>query len=207
MSVAELRPESPVAAIVARYANGVTCWFAGDYLNARVHLEQALAIYDAEPDPSVFKASTLDLPSVIMRFLALVLWPLGKIDRSRRLSEEAMRAPGEKRALSEANALVHNAVFDGLCGVHGRMLQQTEAILTIARQHRMPLYIAAGTHLNGLARWRAGDGAGGLAEMRRGWALLHENDCYLCEPFWGMQVAVADAEAGQVETGLEILKE
>jgi predicted ATPase len=87
------------------------------------------------------------------------------------------------------------------------MLEQTEAILTIARQHRMPLYIAAGSHLNGLAKWRAGDGAGGLAEMRRGWALLHESDCYLCEPFWGMQVAVADAETGQVETGLEILKE
>ena len=206
MSAAELRPELPVAAIVARYANGVTSWFSGDYLNARVHLEQALAIYAAEPDPAAFKASTLDLPSVIMRFLALVLWPLGKIDRSRRLAEEAVRAPGEKRALSQVNALVHNAVFDGRCGAHDRMLQQTEAILAIAREHRMPLYVAAGTHLNGLAKWRAGDGAGGLAEMRRGWTLLHENDCYLCEPFWGMQIAVADAEAGQLETGLEILQ-
>ena len=71
----------------------------------------------------------------------------------------------------------------------------------------MPLYVAAGTHLNGLAKWRAGDRTCGLAEMRRGWTLLHENDCYLCEPFWGMQVAIADAEAGQLETGLEILKE
>ena len=79
MSAADLRPESPVAAIVARYASGVTCWFEGDYLNARVHLEQALAIYGAEPNPATFKASTLDLPSVIMRFLALVLWPLGRL--------------------------------------------------------------------------------------------------------------------------------
>ena len=88
-----------------------------------------------------------------------------------------------------------------------RMLQRTEAILALARDHTMPLYMAAGTHLNGLAKWRAGDRTGGLAEMRRGWALLHENDCYLCEPFWGMQVAVANAEAGQLETGLEILGE
>jgi predicted ATPase len=42
--------------------------------------------------------------------------------------------------------------------------------------------------------------------MQRGWTLLHENDCYLCEPFWGMQVAVANAEAGQAATGLEILR-
>jgi predicted ATPase len=43
--------------------------------------------------------------------------------------------------------------------------------------------------------------------MRRGWTLLHENDCYLCEPFWGMQVAVANAAAGQADTALEILRE
>ena len=207
MSAANRRPESPVAAVVAHWTSGVTCWFGGDYLNARVHLEQALAIYAAEPDPATFKATTLDLPSVIIRFLALVLWPLGKIDRSRRLAEEAVSAPGEKRALAQVNALVHKAVFDGLCGVHPRMLQQTEAILSLAREHTMPLYAAAGTHLDGLAKWHAGDRMGGLAEMRRGWALLHEHDCYLCEPFWGMQVAVANAEAGQLETALEILRE
>ena len=171
-----------------------------------MHLERALAIYEAEPDPATFKASALDLPFVIMRFLALVLWPLGRIDRSRRLAAEAVRATGEKRALSQANALVHKAVFDGLCG---GMLQETETILALglAREHTMPLYVAAGSYLNGLAKWRAGERMGGLAEMRRGWTLLHENDCYLCEPFWGMQVAVANAEAGQLETGLEILRE
>nr|WP_271610526.1 hypothetical protein [Bradyrhizobium sp. CCBAU 21359] len=89
------------------------------------------------------------------------------------------------------------------------MLQQTETILALglARDHTMPLYVAAGTYLNGLAKWRDGDRATGLTEMRRGWTLLHENDCYLCEPFWGMHVAMADAESGQVETGLEILSE
>jgi class 3 adenylate cyclase/tetratricopeptide (TPR) repeat protein len=203
--VARQRPESPVAAVVADWTTGVTCWFGGDYLNARRHLERALAIYQAESDPATFKASALDLPFVILRFLALVLWPLGMIDRSCRLAAEAVRA-GDKPALSQANALVHKAVFDGLCG---GMLQETETILALglAREHTMPLYIAAGSYLNGLAKWRAGDRMDGLLEMQRGWTLLHENDCYLCEPFWGMQVAVANAEAGQFEAGLEILRE
>src|SRR5436190_1156276 len=205
MRVAGQRPESPVAAVLAHWTIGVTCWFGGDYVNARLHLEHALAIYEAEPDPAIFKASALDLPFVIMRFLALVLWPLGSIDRSRRLATAAVRAAGEKRALSQANALVHKAVFDGLCG---GMLQETETILALAlaREHTMPLYVAAGSYLTGLAKWRAGDRMNGLEEMRRGWTSLRENDCYLCEPFWGMQVAVANAEAGQVETGLEILR-
>ncbi|ANV99120.1 adenylate/guanylate cyclase domain-containing protein [Bradyrhizobium icense] len=205
MILAKQRPESPVAAVLARWTTGVTCWFGGDYLSAQLHLERALAAYEADPDPATFKASALDLPFVIMRFLALVLWPLGRIDRSRRLATEAVRATGETRALAQANALVHKAVFDGLCG---GMLQETETILALglAREHTMPLYVAAGSFLNGLARWRGGDRMDGLAEMRRGWTLLHENDCYLCEPFWGMQVAVANAEAGQLETGLEILR-
>jgi tetratricopeptide (TPR) repeat protein len=205
-SAADRRPDSPVAAVVAHWTGGVTCWFGGDYLNARMHLEQALEIYGAEPDPATFRASALDLPFVIMRFLALVLWPLGKIARARRLAAEAVSASGEKRALSQANALVHRAVFDGLCG---GMLQQTETILALglARDHTMPLYVAAGTYLNGLAKWRAGDQMTGLTEMRRGWTLLHENDCYLCEPFWGMHVALANAASGQLETGLEILSE
>jgi tetratricopeptide (TPR) repeat protein len=206
MSAARRRPDSPVAAVLAHWTVGVTCWFGGDYVNARLHLEQALAIYEAEPNPAIFKASALDLPFVIMRFLALVLWPLGSIDRSRRLAAAAVRVAGEKRALSQANALVHKAVFDGLCG---GMLQETETILALAlaREHTMPLYVAAGSYLTGLAKWRAGDRANGLEEMRRGWTSLRENDCYLCEPFWGMQVAVANAEAGQVESGLEILQE
>src|SRR5262249_3590938 len=206
INAANQRPDSPVAAVVAHWTSGVTCWFGGNYLDAREHLEQALAIYGAEPNPAIFKASTLDLPFVAMRFLAMVLWPLGGIDRSRRLAAEAASAPGEKRVLARANALVHKAVFDGLCG---GMLQQTETILALAlaREHTMPLYVAAGTYLSGLATWRAGDRTAGLADMRRGWTLLHENDCYLCEPFWGMQVAVANAEAGQLETGLGILTE
>ena len=192
MSAANRRPESPVAAIVAHWTSGLTCWFGGEYLDARVHLEQALAIYGAEPNPATFKASTLDLPSVITRFLALVLWPLGEIDRSRRLAEEAVSALGEKRPLVRANELVHKTVFDGLCGVHSRTLQQTETILALAHEHAMPLYVAAGTHLHGLAKWHAGDRMGGHLEMRQGWALLHENDCGLYEPFWGMQVAAGE---------------
>ncbi|MEH2592295.1 adenylate/guanylate cyclase domain-containing protein [Bradyrhizobium sp. AZCC 1721] len=206
MNAANRHPDSPVAAVVAHWTNGATCWFGGDYMNARTHLEQALATYGAEPNLETFRASTLDLPFVIMRFLALVLWPIGQIDRARRLAAEAVRSAGEKRALSQANALVHKAVFDGLCG---GPLQQTETILALAlaRDHTMPLYVAAGTYLTGLAKWRAGDREAGLAEMRRGWTLLHENDCYLCEPFWGMQVAMANAAAGQTDAGLEILRE
>src|SRR5262249_13354250 len=127
--------------------------------------------------------------------------------RAHQLAEEGVGAPSERRPLVQANELVHKTVFDGLCGGHSRLLWQTETILSLAREHTMPLYVAAGTHLSGLAKWHAGNRVGGLAEMRRGWTLLHENDCYLYEPFWGVHVAEATAEVEQLDAGFKILKE
>src|SRR6185295_4954894 len=98
------------------------------------------------------------------------LWPLGSIDRSRRLATAAVRATGDKPALSQANALVHKAVFDGLCG---GMLQETETILAPgpARQPTKAVVGGARKYSNRPARWRAGDREGGLSEMQRGWTL------------------------------------
>jgi class 3 adenylate cyclase/tetratricopeptide (TPR) repeat protein len=205
MAAAESGPKSPVAGVVAHWTSGLTCWFQGDYLGAKVHLEQALAICKAEQSPDIFRSLTLDVPAAVTRFLGLALWPLGEINRSHRLADEAVTDVENKRPLVQANELVHKTVFDGLCGHHRRMMEQSETVLALAREHALPLYVAAGTYLNGLAKWHAGDRQTGLAEMRRGWVLLHENDCYLYEPFWGLQVAEAEAAIGQIETGLATL--
>jgi hypothetical protein len=166
---------------------------------------QALAIYHAQRSPTIFNALTLDLP--VIRYLGLALWPIGDINRSCHLADKAVSSLEIKRPLVQANELVHKTVFDALVRQHSRMLRQAEMVLSIPQEHRLPLYLAAGTYLNGLARWRAGDRPGGLGQIRQGWALLHENDCYLYEPFWGLQVIEAEAEAGQVETGLAKLIE
>src|SRR4029078_3320986 len=57
MGAANRGPASAVAAVVAHWTTGATCWFGGDYLNARTHLEQALASYGAEPNLETFRAS------------------------------------------------------------------------------------------------------------------------------------------------------
>jgi len=207
MRAAESWPKSSIAAVVANWTSGLTRWFEGNYLSARGHFEQALAIYRAEPNPAIFRALTLDLPAALLRFLALVLWPLGEIDRSRHLADEAVSSLEIKRPLVQANELVHKTVFDGLCRDDRQIMQQADSILALARGNALPLYVAAGTYLSGLARWRTGDRIGGLDEMRRGWALLHENDCYLYEPFWGINIVQAYSEVGQIETGLANLSD
>src|SRR4029079_15614197 len=103
--------------VVAHWTNGATCWFGGDYLNARTHLEQALATYDAQLDLESFRTSSLALPFVIMRFLALVLWPMGQIDRACRLAAEALRPSGQQGSLAPPTALVAQGAVLRRCGV------------------------------------------------------------------------------------------
>src|SRR6202046_1478906 len=45
----EARPDSPEASVAHRAA-GMTCWFAGEYREARSHLERALALFEPGRD-------------------------------------------------------------------------------------------------------------------------------------------------------------
>ena len=49
LSDVEARPDSPEAGVAHRAA-GVTCWFAGEYREARDHLERALALFQPGRD-------------------------------------------------------------------------------------------------------------------------------------------------------------
>src|SRR5262245_65057043 len=83
----------------ALHVFGVTSWFQGDYGSARTHLEQALAVYDHEPDQSADPRFVFDNRVVAMGWLALVLWPLGEGDgATRRLDSARHLAPQEGRA-------------------------------------------------------------------------------------------------------------
>ena len=68
--------------------NGTTDWFAGDFADARVSLKRALAIFDPERDSDLAFRFAQDLGVSITAYLALVLWPLGEVDRAREVADE-----------------------------------------------------------------------------------------------------------------------
>lgn len=81
---AEKKPLSPEA-IIAQRIVGMTRWFEGNFVDARKHLERALADCDAALDQRLVFRFGQDLASPAMAYLALALWPIGKLDRSCRL--------------------------------------------------------------------------------------------------------------------------
>ena len=81
LSDVEARPDSPEAGVAHRAA-GMTCWFAGEYREARDHFERALALFQPGRDDDLAFRFGHDLGVAAMAYLAIASWPLGEVDRS-----------------------------------------------------------------------------------------------------------------------------
>src|SRR6516164_1265593 len=77
----EARPDSPAAGVAHRVL-GATHWFAGEYVEARDHLERALALFEPGRDDDLAFRFGQDPGVPIMVHLAFVLWSFGEIDRA-----------------------------------------------------------------------------------------------------------------------------
>src|SRR5271166_5624551 len=84
----EARPDSPEAGVAHRAA-GWTHWFAGEYREAREHLEQALALFQPGRDDDLAFRFGQDAGVAAMLYLAVTLWPLGDIGRAVSLVRDA----------------------------------------------------------------------------------------------------------------------
>jgi hypothetical protein len=163
----ESQPQSPDAAVAHRIS-GTTRWYEGNFFAARRHLEQAVAICNTVQDRELIFRFGLDVASPAMTYLALTLWALGRFDHARSLMEE-----GVARALETGHiptiALAHDhaAGFEMMRRDRLRTAPHARALLSLAREHGMPVWIANGVFRNGWSRWDA-DHEAGLAEMRQG---------------------------------------
>ena len=95
LSDVEASPDSPEAGVAHRAA-GMTCWFAGEYREARDHLERALALFQPGRDDDLAFRFGRDPGVAAMACLAIVLWPLGRgrsRDFAHRSHADADRGP------------------------------------------------------------------------------------------------------------------
>ena len=85
------KPDSPEACIAHR-AVGITHWFAGEYREARAHLERSLALFEPGRDDDLAFRFGHDAGVGAMLYLAIALWPLGDVARAVTLVKLALRA-------------------------------------------------------------------------------------------------------------------
>jgi predicted ATPase len=195
-------PDSPEASVAHRAA-GMTCWFAGGYREARVHLERALALFEPGRDDDLTFRFAWDPGVAAMASLAIVSWSLGEIDRAIALMDRTQtRVACLKHVGTLAVSRMHAAMFELMRGDHLCAAQNAFDLARLAREHDLTLWRAFGVFLQGWAASQSGTPADGLEDMRRGAELLREQNALLYDGL--LKVALAGAEAGAGDLGRAI---
>jgi predicted ATPase len=196
-------PGSPETGVAHRIG-GVTRFLAGEFAEARQHLERALAHYDRDRDRPLMFRYGLDLAVPAMAYLAMTLWLLGIDEDAHGLVEQALtRAAQIKHKPTLAHAYAHAMGFEMLrrnparSGAHGRDL------FDFAHRHGLPAWLPYGGFGKGWAKCHAGDKAGGVTQMRDSLRPLREQGGYQTVlPLLAVLLAEAESEAGYHEAAL-----
>jgi predicted ATPase len=204
---AEASPDSPEAGVSHRAA-GVTCWFAGEYEQARDHLERALALFQPGRDDDLVFRFGHDAGVGAMLYLAITLWPLGDVTRSIALVESAReRLESITHVGTRAQGKCHVALFELMRGDHARATPNAFELVRLAREYNLPFWRASGVFLEGWVTAATGAVGSGLEDMRGGAELLREQNLLWFDGLLKIALAEAETRAGNSDRAIAILDE
>jgi tetratricopeptide (TPR) repeat protein len=203
----EARPDSPEAGVAHRAA-GSTCLFAGEYREARDHLERALALFEPGRDDDLAFRFGHDPGVGAMTDLATASWPLGEVDRAISLIDRMQTRIAHLTHVSTlAFGRMRAALFELTCGDQARAAPRAFELARLAREYDLNLYRAFGVFFEGWATAASGPPGGGLEEMRRGVELLREQNVLLFDGLFKIALAQAEARAGDPDRAIAIIDE
>src|ERR1700722_4152860 len=201
------KPESPEAGVAHRTA-GITCWFAGEYREARDHLERALALFEPGRDDDLTFRFGLDPGIATMVNLANASWPLGEVDRAIALIDRAqLRSADFTHAGVLAFARMHSALFDLMRRDHVRAAPRASELVRITREHELTMYGAFGAFLESWAIDAGGAPGDGLGNMRRAGDELRGQNVLLFDGLLKIALAEAEARAGDSDRAVALVDE
>jgi predicted ATPase len=201
------RQQDPALLLHAHLGLGTILLWRGEVVQAHVHLEQGIRLYDAQPIHSPAFAG--DDPGVCGRRLAaLALWCLGYPEQGVQRSHEALTLARDlAHPFSLVFALSHGAMFHQCRREAQATRERAEAALALAREQGFPRWEAWGTVLRGWALVEQGQAAEGIVQIRQGVTAWQAAGQELGRPFFLAGLAEAYGKAGQTEAGLAVLAE
>ena len=201
------RPNSPEAGVAHRVL-GTTHCFAGEYAEAREHLERALTLFQPGRDDDLAFRFGQDAGVAAMCYLAIASWPLGNVRRAVSLVDGAHeRLASVAHIGTHPYAKLHAAMFELMRGDRARAAQNGSETARLAREHDLPLWRAYGAFFEGLATAERGALGEGLSDMRRGVESLRQQDLLNFDGLFKIALAEAEARAGDRDRAIAILDE
>jgi tetratricopeptide (TPR) repeat protein len=193
----------PTETGVALRALGLVCWCMGDFKQASVHLERAVAEYDPERDRDARFPFGQDTKAAATSFLSGPYWVIGRLEEARALSERAI-AWAEELAHdpSLANACIWRVVLEVYLGDASAALQAADRLVEVARRRDLAFYLSWGQIVACYARGRLFDPEAGAKELREAVAAwLKRGNKFSAPLFYGL-IADLEAMTGRVDNAL-----
>ena len=202
---AEVRP---METCVARRALGQTCFFLGEFVEARSQLERTIADHDPERDREAQLRFGLDTGVTASSFLAVAIWALGDAERAGRLIAEAIgRAIEIGHVPTAALANGYKMSLDVFRGDAVALARSAEALVRLSQQHGLGLYRSIGEILLGWARGRLDDPEAGASVVRQWLATYVGPGNTLNVPMFRGLLAELESECGDVDAALAQIDE
>ena len=194
----ERRPQSGEASVAHRM-RGVTHWFAGEFVAARGHLEQAAAIFVPERDGDLAFRFGLDPGVVATAYLAQVLWLLGEVELAgQRMKETTARAAKSRHVTTNAYGFFMAAQFELFRRNPDSAAPFVKSLIEVANEHQLAFWMTYSGWFEGWLEWRTGNRDAGLSRMRDTAARQAVKGIIPATTFF--ETTLAEAEAGADET-------
>jgi predicted ATPase len=206
LSVAQ-RLQDPVGLLWAHNVLGYTLRLMGEFVHARTHLEQSLALYNRHTPPTSY--SFVFNPGVdSLCGLSETLYVLGYPDQALQRAQEALdlaRALSHPFSLAEALSIA--ARMHRRYGTPHAAQALEDASVALCREQGFAQGLAQGTVLQGWEFAQQGQTEAGIAQMRRGLEALRATGAEVEQPWLLTLLALAYGNVGQPEEGLVLIAE
>jgi tetratricopeptide (TPR) repeat protein len=199
-------PDCPKA-LVAHRISGLTCVYFADFAGAHGHFQKTVELYDPARHGDFASRFGTDPRAHAEICDAVALWVLGRVDEALRLADRAIAdAESGAHAPTMANALLR-AAFLGLFRCNPEAVATySRALAEIVSRYDLPAHWAGyAVFFQCWTRWWRGEGEAGLAEMRRGLAIVRKQGNVWFLPSLEAALAEAEASAGETDAGLRRL--
>jgi len=194
--------------VEAHYVLGVTCFWLGEFVPARQHLEQGIAHYDPLKHRSHVALFGQNGGVVCLSRAALVLWYLGYPDQALTRGIEAFTL-AQELAHPASLAYVRNCI--AFLYHHLRDLEKTQewtdASIALSTEHGFAYWPPQGMMLQGWVLVERGQAAEGIVRIRQGLVALQATGTDIQRAYSLGLLANAYRLVGQINEGLATLDE
>jgi predicted ATPase len=180
----------------------------GELTRCRTHLEQGMALYDAQRHHALAFRYGIDPGVYFLAHGPCTLWLLGFPEQARTSVREALTLARQlAHPFSLAFARHWAAIIHQWRREAPAAREQAEASMAFSREQGFALWVPGGTVLRGWALSAQGQVEEGIAQMRQGLTAWQATGAEVDRPYYLALLAEGYGKAGQAEAGLHVLAE